>query len=56
MATVLKGRGFQPRRKCYTINGGFSRRGRLGHKDYRTTPSSGELAVAYSFLGMRPAR
>jgi hypothetical protein len=25
-------------------------------KRYRTTPSSGELAVAYSFLGMRPAR
>lgn len=23
---------------------------------YRTTPCSGELAVAYSFLGMRPAR
>ena len=23
---------------------------------YRTTPSSGELAVAYSFLGIRPAR
>jgi len=27
----------------------FSRR-------YRTTPSSGELAVAYNFLGMRPER
>jgi len=23
---------------------------------YRTTPSSGELAVAYSFFAMRPAR
>jgi hypothetical protein len=23
---------------------------------YLTTPSSGELAVAYSFLGIRPAR
>jgi hypothetical protein len=25
-------------------------------KPYRTTPSSGELAVAYSFLAIRPAR
>jgi hypothetical protein len=23
---------------------------------YRTTPSSGELAVAYNFFGMRPER
>ena len=27
-----------------------------GLPTYRTTPSSGELAVAYSFLGMRPAK
>lgn len=25
-------------------------------KNQRTTPSRGELAVAYSFLGMRPAK
>src|SRR5947199_1384624 len=25
-------------------------------EDYRTTPSSGELAVAYSFFSMRPAK
>ena len=25
-------------------------------QSYRITPSSGELAVAYSFFGMRPAR
>ena len=43
------------------------RRATLGHRvggpgppqsitSYRTTPSSGELAVAYNFFGMRPAR
>ncbi len=32
--------------------------GRLsaGRKRYLTMPSSGELAVAYSFFGMRPER
>ena len=28
----------------------------VGATRYRTTPSSGELAVAYNFFGMRPAR